>query len=152
MKWKALSIKSKANKGLFREIEAEELLSSSKNKEDFQIVKKLIQGDKSKAAEKKRSAALASVAGGGSGHGGAKRDSRLKKLLSQSDEGTDDSKKSSNRPAGWGKIKMQIVKNAQNFPSVNPITGPEMAEVAVAVKGWKITKTICMTLFHPKLC
>ena len=92
-----MSVKAKANKGLFREIEAEELLSGEKNKEDFKAVKKLIQGEKNNLTEKKRSQALASVASkGGGGGGSTKNANRLKKLLSQSDE-TDDSKKSPKR-------------------------------------------------------
>ena len=134
LKWKALSVKSKANKGLFREIEAEELLSSEKNKEDFKAVKKLIQGEKNNINEKKRSQALASVASkGGGGGGSTKNANKLKKLLSQSDE-TDDSKKSPKRESGWAKIKKQILKNAENFPSPNRDTGPDLALVVKAAK------------------
>ena len=139
IKWKALSVKAKANKGLFREIEAEELLSSEKNKEDFKVVKRLIQGEKSKASEKnlsekKRSQALASIASkGGGGGGSTKNANRLKKLLSQSDE-TDDSKKSPKRESGWAKIKKQIVKNAENFPSPNRDTGPDLVAIVKAAK------------------
>ena len=136
LKWKALSVNSKANKGLFREIEAEELLSGEKNKEDFKAVKKLIQGEKNNLNEKKRSQALASVAskGGGAGGGSTKNANRLKKLLSQSDE-TDDSKKSpKSKESGWVKIKKQIVKNAENFPSPNRDTGPDLVAIVKAAK------------------
>ena len=134
LKWKALSVKAKANKGLFREIEADELLSGEKNKEDFKAVKKLIQGEKNNLTEKKRSQALASVASLGGGKGGStKNANRLKKLLSQSDE-TDDSKKSSKRESGWAKIKKQIVKNAENFPSPNRDTGPDLVAIVKAAK------------------
>ena len=132
-----MSVKAKANKGLFREIEAEELLN--KNKEDFQAVKKLIQGEKANQVEnnlneKKRSQALASVASkGGGGGGSTKNANRLKKLLSQSDE-TDDSKKSPKRESGWAKIKKQIVKNAENFPSPNRDTGPDLVAIVKAAK------------------
>ena len=139
LKWKALSVKAKANKGLFREIEAEELLN--KNREDFQAVKKLIQGEKHNQAEnnlteKKRSQALASVASkGGGGSGSTKNANKLKKLLSQSDEQTDDSKlKSPKRESGWAKIKKQIVKNAENFPSPNRDTGPDLVAIVKAAK------------------
>ena len=134
LKWKALSVKAKANKGLFREIEADELLSGEKNKEDFKAVKKLIQGEKNNLTEKKRSQALASVASTGGGKGGStKNANRLKKLLSQSDE-TDDSKKSPKRESGWAKIKKQIVKNAENFPSPNRDTGPDLVAIVKAAK------------------
>ena len=135
LKWKALSVKAKANKGLFREIEAEELLN--KDKEDFQAVKKLIQGEKANQVEnnlneKKRSQALASVASkGGGGSGSTKNANKLKKLLSQSDE-TDD--KSPKRESGWAKIKKQIVKNAENFPSPNRDTGPDLVAIVKAAK------------------
>ena len=130
-----MSVKAKANKGLFREIEAEELLSGEKNKEDFKAVKKLIQGEKNNLTEKKRSQALASVASkGGGGGGSTKNANRLKKLLSQSDEQTDDSKKSPKRESGWAKIKKQIVKNAENFPSPNRDTGPDLVAIVKAAK------------------
>ena len=130
-----MSVKAKANKGLFREIEAEELLN--KNREDFQAVKKLIQGEKHNQVEhnlteKKRSQALASVASkGGGGSGSTKNANKLKKLLSQSDE-TDD--KSPKRESGWAKIKKQIVKNAENFPSPNRDTGPDLVAIVKAAK------------------
>ena len=135
LKWKALSVNAKANKGLFREIESDELLSGQKNKEDSKAIKRLIQGEKNNVTEKKgRSQALASVASRGGGGGSTKNANRLKKLLSQSDE-TDDSKKSPAKESGWAKIKKQISKNAENFPSPNRDTGPDLVAIVKAAKG-----------------
>ena len=128
-----MSVNAKANKGLFREIESDELLSGQKNKEDSKAIKRLIQGEKNTGTEKKRSQALASVASRGGGGGSTKNANRLKKLLSQSDE-TDDSKKSPNKESGWAKIKKQISKNAENFPSPNRDTGPDLVAIVKAAK------------------
>ena len=127
IKWKALSVKAKANRGLFHEIEAEEMIQ---DKEDFKQVKKLIQGNKtSKQDERKRSEAIASVSGGGGGAKSSKNALRLKKLLSQSEE---DPPAAKPKVSGWAKLRKVIDKNAQNFPSIKQ--GPDLAEIVDAIK------------------
>ena len=123
IKWKALSVKAKANKGLFREIEAEELLAKQQKSKDFHRVKTLIQGDRTKQEEMKRAAALASVAGGGGGGSSSSKNAKkLKNLLSQSEPDPDDSKSTSKNQSHWAKLKAHIAEKEQNFPSPNRST------------------------------
>lgn len=101
LKWKALALKSKAQKGLFKEIEEEE----SRNSRDIDQVKALIQGPGTGKAATKMALATASVAAGGGGAGSSSTANNLKKFLGR--------RESEVQPeSGWKTVKKVLAKNA----------------------------------------
>lgn len=113
LKWKALALKSKAQKGLFKEIEEEE----SRSKGGFDQVKALISGTGTGKDATKMALATASVAAGG-GAGSSAAANNLKKFLGGGRRESEVATESS-----WKTVKKAIIKNPAS-PVRSPTRSP----------------------------